>query len=67
MGPLAAAPTSELFSALRLQRVFAACFFGSENTLLCGGAEEPFYAPATSSGEPHRLWYREDFFASALH
>lgn len=67
MGPLAAAPTSELFSALRLQRVFAACFFGPENTLLCGGAGEPFYAPAANPGEPHRLWYREDFFASALH
>jgi elongation factor P hydroxylase len=34
---------------------------------LCGGAAEPFYQPAVGVGEPHRLWYREDFFASALH
>ncbi len=57
----------ESFSPTRLQRVFAHCFGDSENTLLCGGAEEPYYAPAVAAGEPHRLWYREDFFASALH
>lgn len=51
----------------RLQRVFATCFLAAENTELCGGADEPFYAPAQQPGELHRLWYREDFFASALH
>jgi elongation factor P hydroxylase len=57
----------DLFCPERLQRVFNACFLGPENTVLCGGAEEPFYAPAVNPGVPHRLWYREDFFASALH
>jgi len=65
--PLASARSADFFCPGRLQRVFAACFFGPENTLLCGGAEEPFYAPATAPGEPHRLWFREDYFASALH
>lgn len=55
------------FCAARLQRVFASCFSGPENTLLCGGAGEPFYAPAANPDDPNRLWYREDFFASALH
>ncbi|TXS95908.1 elongation factor P hydroxylase [Parahaliea maris] len=56
----------------RLERVFDACFARSENTRLIGGAPEPEYIPA---GEPgpggpvgyHRLYYREDYFASALH
>ncbi|MDO8863896.1 elongation factor P hydroxylase [Haliea sp. E1-2-M8] len=64
---LANAAISDPFCSGRLQRVFDACFAGSENTLLCGGAGEPLYAPATNPGDPHRLWYREDFFASALH
>ena len=67
MLPLASAAPSAPLCPERLQRVFDACFRGPENTLLCGGAEEPFYAPAANPGEPHRLWYREDFFASALH
>tara|TARA_R110000772_G_scaffold238154_2_gene350070 strand:+ start:12191 stop:12781 length:591 start_codon:yes stop_codon:yes gene_type:complete len=56
-----------VFCARRVERVFAECFLHSENTVLCGGAEEPLYAPAVHPGEPHRLWFREDFFASALH
>lgn len=56
----------------RLERVFDTCFARVENTRLIGGAAEPEYIPA---GEPgpggpaawHRLYYREDFFASALH
>lgn len=56
-----------VFCARRVERVFAQCFLQSENTLLCGGADEPLYAPSTQPGEPHRLWFREDYFASALH
>ncbi len=67
MTALASVPAADPFCPLRLQRVFRSCFFREENTLLCGGADEPFYAPAANPGEPHRLWYREDFFASALH
>jgi len=63
----AAACAPDLFCPLRLERVFADCFLASANTLLCGGADEPFYAPAEVPARPHRLWYRQDFFASALH
>lgn len=52
--------------AADLETLFARCFASSERTLLCGGAAEPFYAPAEGE-QQHLLWYREDFFASALH
>lgn len=59
-------------SSLRLERVFAGCFADSEATRLVGGAAEPLYVPAGDEGcgdsvPWHRLYYREDFFASALH
>jgi len=47
----------------------AACFnrvFADEDTVMIGGASEPLYVPA-SEGQPARLFYREDFAASALH
>lgn len=55
------------FRAERLESVFAACFLEQENTRLIGGAAEPLYQPSTRDGTPHLLYYREDFFASALH
>ena len=51
----------------RLEMAFARCFARSENTLLVGGADEPLYQPATTKGAPNLLYYREDYFASALH
>lgn len=50
----------------RLERVFAECFADTCHTVLVGGADEPLYVPGSGS-EPHTLYYREDFFASALH
>lgn len=50
-----------------LETVFNACFLTSENTCLVGGADEPLYLPADAANPVHRLFYREDFFASALH
>ena len=47
--------------------VFARCFWTSHATQLLGGADEPLYQPAGRAGEPHRLFYRENFAASALH
>lgn len=47
--------------------MFEQCFFDSYSTRLCGGGDEPVYLPAEHNGEAHRLIYREDFFASALH
>ncbi len=50
-----------------LERLFADCFYHSHNTLLCGGAAEPFYQPADKTHRSHVIYYREDYFASALH
>ena len=55
------------FASRRLEAVFSSCFRICENTVLMGGADEPFYAPAERPDELHRLYYREDYFASALH
>ena len=50
-----------------LDSVFEQCFLEDYRSLLVGGAAEPSYEPATASEDVHRLYYREDFFASALH
>ncbi len=50
-----------------LESIFRATFFQQYNTLLRGGAEEPLYQPASSAGQPHLIYYREDYPASALH
>ena len=54
-------------NASDLEILFKGCFGESERTALMGGADEPLYEPAGSDGEMHVLYYREDFFASALH
>jgi elongation factor P hydroxylase len=64
MEPLSA-PQS--FHPARVERVFNECFAGSHNTRLLGGAAEPFYQPAAVSSGYHALYYRGDYFASALH
>jgi elongation factor P hydroxylase len=51
----------------RLEQVFNDCFAKRWRTRLCGGAEEPLYQPALDSVSCHTLFYREDYFASALH
>lgn len=50
-----------------LERVFNHCFLDSEHTRLIGGASEPLYLPADAGCAENRLYYREDYFASALH
>ena len=47
----------------RLVGLFNATFEQSHRTVLQGGADEPYYVP----GEPHRIFFREDFLRSALH
>jgi elongation factor P hydroxylase len=54
---------SAAHDARDLEEIFAACFAASHRTVLVGGGDEPLYAP----GEPHRIVYRADYFASALH
>ena len=56
-----------LFDSRVLEDVFNACFLASERTRLVGGAAEPLYLPASATGQSHTLFYREDYFASALH
>ena len=63
----ARAQDSALFSASRLEAVFATCFAAGYRTRLSGGAQEPLYQPAADFSGEHLLWYREDYFASALH
>ena len=54
--------------AAELERLFASCFLEDYQTVLVGGGDEPVYLPSKSPDvEPHRIIYREDFFASALH
>jgi elongation factor P hydroxylase len=58
---------TQWFNPARVERVFNNCFADSCNTRLLGGAAEPFYQPAHMSGAYHTLYYRGDYFASALH
>ena len=67
MGSAIQVTETALFAATRLEKVFHDCFLVAENTRLVGGAEEPLYQPARAAGEANLLFYREDFFASALH
>lgn len=51
-----------------LERTFRDCFFADYATILVGGGGEPLYLPSSDlAREPHRIVYREDYFASALH
>lgn len=55
------------FSACRLEGVFNTSFHDAWRTVLEGGAEEPCYCPAADETGLHRIYYRHDYFASALH
>jgi elongation factor P hydroxylase len=57
----------ENFCSQRLEYVFAQCFADQWHTCLVGGAEEPLYQPAMAAGGLNLLYYRADYFASALH
>ena len=50
-----------------IERVFNAAVGTQYRTVLCGGAAEPFYQPATVEDPVHRIHYREDFVSSSLH
>ena len=59
-------PMAEVPTDLDIARCFNSTFARSENVVLVGGADAPFYVPAAA---PHRsiIRYRENFAASALH
>jgi len=51
-----------------LERIFDDCFRAPYATVLVGGGAEPLYVPSSDPRRaPHRVIYREDYFASALH
>jgi elongation factor P hydroxylase len=51
-----------------LEDLFNECFESEHSTRLEGGGEEPLYiASGDLAATPHRVIYREDYFASALH
>jgi elongation factor P hydroxylase len=54
-------------TASHLEDLFREAFFTDFNTLLVGGAAEPLYQPADEICSYHRLFFREDYFSSALH
>jgi len=58
---------SRLLAAHDIERVFNGLFADSMNTVLIGGAVEPYYRPADDEDSRHRIFYREDFVASSLH
>jgi elongation factor P hydroxylase len=57
--------TSSPTSAV-VERVFNALFAERLNTVLIGGAAEPFYRPADDEDARHRIFYREDFAVQQL-
>ena len=68
------APRCSVHNPERLERVFLVCFAARYRTRLIGGATEPLYLPAgspraaaTDTTGQSILYYREDYFASALH
>ncbi|MBQ0719040.1 MAG: elongation factor P hydroxylase [Gammaproteobacteria bacterium] len=65
--PLRADNLSPRHRSVDLETLFKQCFYSDYKTLLMGGADEPLYSPAASPAKPHCLYYRADYFASALH
>lgn len=57
----------EHYKSSDLQDIFEACFEERYATLLVGGADEPLYQPNCDIYKRHVVYYRYDYFASALH
>ena len=57
---------STIKSAKDLEAIFNRLFTERFNTQLIGGVDEPEYIPADDVAT-HRLYYRQDYFSSALH
>lgn len=60
-------PTSDESVLARIVDVFHREFYWRERTELVSEADEPYYAPASSKAERHRIFSRADYPASALH
>lgn len=55
------------FVARDLERLFRQCFALAHDTVLRGGAEEPFYRARGGVDKAATIFYRGDYFRSALH
>jgi elongation factor P hydroxylase len=51
----------------QLVMLFNDLFRSDYQTCLVGGVLEPLYKPRTGQDDYHQLFFREDFYASALH
>ena len=51
----------------RLEEIFSNCFEKQFSTILVGNADEPYYCAAKSQSDMHIIYYRHDYFSSALH
>ena len=58
---------SKRADAVAVMAVFHQCFYAQYRTRLIAGGDEPYYRPASDDGDDHRILFREDFVASALH
>ncbi|GAB54710.1 conserved hypothetical protein [Glaciecola punicea ACAM 611] len=54
-------------SDIDLQSLFCQCFEQQFNTRLRGNAIEPLYSPSSAKQAQHVIFYRDDYFSSALH
>ena len=59
-------PHVSALSTEHVVRAFNKQFLAAENTLLCGGADEPYYIPPIDQ-RPASIWFRSDYVRSALH
>lgn len=50
-----------------LEVLFNDLFCDSEDTILCSGADEPLYQPASHTGSHCKIHSTKDYFRSALH
>jgi len=55
------------YDCQQLVMLFNRLFKGDYRTCLIGGVLEPLYRPQAEKDGFHQLFFREDFFASALH
>ncbi len=59
--------SAEPHSCDDLIAIFNRLFAKRYLTVLVKGADEPLYEPAVATNQQHRVFFRHDYFASALH
>ena len=63
----ASADDEDIWDSKILEVLFEKCFLHKYETKLLGGVDEPLYQPARQKNELHQIFYRFDYFSSALH